>query len=141
VRSPLRFTGALYLPEESSGDSGRFCRQLADHLVAEGVTLRFDTALESLQMHGGKVQALQTSTGLIEADAYVMTTGAWSAPLLKRVLRVPVYPVKGYSLTAPLKDPNNSVHTALLDDHDKVSVARFGNRVRITAFAEFDGFN
>src|SRR5690606_33304268 len=81
------------------------------------------------------------SGGVIHADAYVMTAGAWSAPLLKQVLKLPVYPVKGYSLTATLTDPDLSVRTALLDDHDKMSVARFGNRVRVTAFAEFDGFN
>src|SRR5690606_6745191 len=95
----------------------------------------------ALSHDGKRVQALQTAQRPISADAYVVTAGAWSAPLLKPVLALPIYPVKGYSLTAPIIDPAHSVRSALLDDQDKVSIARFGRRLRITAFAEFDGFN
>ncbi|MDX3905113.1 MAG: D-amino acid dehydrogenase [Pigmentiphaga sp.] len=141
ARSSLNFTGALHLPDESSADSSRFCHELSGHLIAGGVDIRFNTVLQAIDSHGKNVRALQTSSGLIHADAYVMTTGAWSSPLLKQILKLPVYPVKGYSLTATITDSDSSVQTAILDDHDKVSVARFGNRIRVTAFAEFDGFN
>ena len=138
--SHLHFPGALHLRDESSGNSASFAQQLAKHLQVQAVQLLLGTEVYGLAQTGKEVHALQTSRGSIQADCYVLACGAQTQQLLKGELSVPVYPVKGYSLTAKLRQPSAAVQAALLDEQDKVSFVRFGDSVRITAFAEFDGY-
>jgi D-amino-acid dehydrogenase len=85
---------------------------------------------------------VRTSRGLLTADAYVVAVGSYSARLVRPLgLRLPVYPVKGYSITAPILDPDKAPVSTLLDETYKVAITRLGDRIRVGGMAEISGYN
>ena len=76
------------------------------------------------------------------ADAYVMALGSYSRAMAKTLgLSLPVYPVKGYSLTVPIIDADNAPVSTVLDETYKIAITRFDNRIRVGGMAELSGFN
>lgn len=136
-----RLAGALHLPDDHTGDCHLFTTRLADMLKARGVTFRFHTPVERLEAEGGKIRAVIAGGQRHEADAFVCALGAFSRPMLKTVgLRLPVYPVKGYSLTVPITDPDAAPQSTVLDETYKVAITRFERRIRIGGMAELSGY-
>lgn len=137
-----KFVGALHGTSDEVGDARRFTEALAETCKARGVTFRLSTIIDGLEMAGDRVTALRTASGLIKADAFVLAAGSYS-PLLARDagLHLPIYPVKGYSITAPVGDPEQAPRTGGLDEGTLVAFARLGERVRMTSVAEVGGYD
>ncbi|MET0337986.1 MAG: FAD-dependent oxidoreductase, partial [Caulobacter sp.] len=136
------FVGGLRLPNDETGDCFKFTNALAKLAQAKGVQFRFETAVEALETDGRQVSAALTSRGLIKADCYVVAMGSFSAGLVRPLeLRLPVYPVKGYSITAPINDPDRAPISTLLDETYKVAITRLGDRIRVGGMAEISGYN
>ncbi|AZT85427.1 FAD-dependent oxidoreductase [Marinobacter sp. NP-4(2019)] len=139
--------GALSYDTDGTGDCHLFCRELAQACEANGVTIRYNVEAEELIAGDHEVRAvtLRTAGGLLEtleADAFVISAGCWSNHLVKPLgLDLPIYPVKGYSLTVPLKDPDRAPASTIHDDNFKVVSTRLGNRLRATGFVELTDFN
>ncbi len=88
------------------------------------------------------VTGVETSQGLLTADKYVVAMGSYSTQILKNLgLSLPVYPVKGYSLTVPIKDPALAPVSTVMDETYKVALTRFDNRIRVAGTAELNGFD
>ncbi|ABI55769.1 D-amino acid dehydrogenase [Alkalilimnicola ehrlichii MLHE-1] len=138
-----QLAGAIYYPEDESGDACLFTRRLAA-LAAErhGVSLLNDTAVEDWRLEAGRIVAARTNRGEIEADAWVLAAGSYT-PLLTRPLglRVPIYPVKGYSVTLHTPDWEGAPRIPMIDDERKVVMARLGDRIRMAGTAEFAGYD
>ena len=101
----VKFVGGLRLPQDETGDCHMFTQALAVEAARLGVQFKFNTCIERLVADGGKITGVVTSAGLLQADAYVAALGSWSPRMLKPVgISVPVYPVKGYSITVPVID-------------------------------------
>ncbi len=129
--------GGLYLPDEETGNCAYFTRRIKDLAAAAGVAFRFDTPVAGLAFEGGRFVAVRTAGGRIEADAVVVAAGADSAALLRGTgIRLPLYPVKGYSLTAQVTRDEFAPVTSLMDEAYKVAITRMGNRLRIAGTAE-----
>ena len=129
--------GGLHLPEEETGNCAYFARRLKDLAAADGVSFRFDTAVTGLAVEGGRLRELRTAAGPLAADAVVVAAGADSAGLLRRAgLRLPLYPVKGYSLTARVTRHESAPLMSVMDEAYKVAVTRMGNRLRVAGTAE-----
>lgn len=78
----------------------------------------------------------------LEADAFVLTGGSWSPCLARCIgLRLPIYPVKGYSITLPATEKHQTPQSTLLDETFKVAITRPGDRVRVGGMAELAGFD
>ena len=143
----VRIVGGIYAPEDESGDAYQFTRRLAGLCVERGATLRLDTALERIEASGGRVDALWLRHGnrpaeRFTADAYVVSLGAWSPLLLGRIgVRVPVYPLKGYSITLALQSGDAAPTVSLSDDAAKVVYSRLGARLRGAGTAELAGYD
>jgi len=137
-----KFAGALHGTSDEVGDARRFTEALAESCKARGVTFRLSTTIDGLDVQGDRVTALKTSGGPIKADAFVLSAGSYS-PLLARDagLHLPIYPVKGYSITAPVGDPDQAPRTGGLDEGTLVAFARLGERVRMTSVAEVGGYD
>jgi D-amino-acid dehydrogenase len=76
------------------------------------------------------------------ADAYVVALGSYSPLLLRPLgLSIPVYPVKGYSLTVPIIDAARAPESTVMDETYKVAVTRLGDRIRVGGTAELMGYN
>ena len=136
-----KFLGGLRLPGDETGDCFKFTRNLAALAVERGVTFRYGTRIERLLHAGAQIDGVLTSAGTLQADAYLVALGSYSPLLLKHVgIRIPVYPVKGYSITVPITDASGAPESTVMDESHKVAVTRLGERIRVGGTAELAGY-
>lgn len=137
-----QLAGGLFFPQDESGDARRFCALLADWLQAQGVHLRYGLGVRSLRPRQGRSPVVVTMDGELESDAVVLAAGSYSPQLAKGVgLRLPVVPVKGYSLTLPLNGWEAGPRVPVIDDHLHAAVCPLGDRLRVAGTAEFAGYD
>lgn len=137
-----KFVGALRLPNDETGDCFQFTNRLARMAGALGVQFRWNTRIEALQVGGGTITGVHTDAGLLRADRVVLALGSYSPKLLEPVgIRIPVYPVKGYSITVPITDPAGAPESTIMDETHKVAVTRLGDRIRVGGTAELAGYS
>ncbi|MEQ5835628.1 D-amino acid dehydrogenase [Marinobacter sp. NFXS9] len=147
MRGPGPLFGALQYTTDGTGDCHLFSRALAEACEKRGVTFRFNTSVRRLVADDRHVHAVEVADAggaveRIETDAVVMSAGCASPELLRPLgLRLPVYPVKGYSLTAPLIDRERAPRSTVHDDNYKVVSTRLGDRLRATGFVELADFD
>ncbi len=143
-----RLTGGLRLPGDETGDCHRFTRELARHAQALGVKFMLGQTVRQwltvrCQVTGVVLQAADGGPGeALRADRIVLAAGSYSRELLKPLgIDIPVYPVKGYSLTLPLVDEARAPVSTVLDETYKVAITRFDRRIRVGGMAELAGFD
>jgi D-amino-acid dehydrogenase len=137
-----KFVGGIYYPADESGDCQMFTQALAERAGKRGVRFLFSTGIDRFDVSGNRVDAVQTNHARIEADAYLLACGSYSPLLLKPLgMRLPVYPVKGYSLTVPITDDAVAPRGTLTDERYKVVATRLGNRIRAAGTAELAGYD
>ncbi|MCG3190214.1 MAG: D-amino acid dehydrogenase 1 [Burkholderiaceae bacterium] len=137
-----KFVGALRLPGDETGDCHLFTQRLAAMAAARGATLRFDTAILGIERAGERITGVRTTAGVLAADAVVMALGSYTPLMLKTLkLRIPVYPVKGYSITLPIVDASHAPESTVMDETHKVAVTRLGSRIRVGGTAELAGYS
>ena len=142
ARTQDKFVGALRLPGDETGDCFLFTNRLADMATQLGVRFRHGTTVKGMAAEGGRITAVHTDQGPLNADAYVMAMGSYSPGLLAPLgIRIPVYPVKGYSITVPITDPAGAPESTIMDESHKVAVTRLGDRIRVGGTAELSGFD
>lgn len=138
-RAPM--AGALFLPADASGDCHAFTTGLAAHLAGQGVVFRYGARVQALRTEAGAVSGVQLDDGLMQADAYVVALGNQAPALLRPLgIALPVYPVKGYSITATITEPERAPRAALMDEYNKVMISRLGDRIRAAGMAELKGY-
>ncbi|MBR0903738.1 D-amino acid dehydrogenase [Bradyrhizobium liaoningense] len=137
-----KFVGGLRLPQDETGDCHMFTQALAKHAEALGVRFMFNTGIDRIVTDGARVSGVATSAGLLQADAYVLALGSWSSRLVAPLgISLPVYPVKGYSITVPIKDASGAPESTVMDESYKVAITRLGNRIRVGGTAEISGYS
>jgi D-amino-acid dehydrogenase len=135
-----RLSGGLRLPNDETGDCHLFTRQLAERASALGVRWRFGANVSELEVAGGEIVAVRFGEERVAVDACVVALGSHTPAVLEPLgIQVPVYPVKGYSLTIPVRDEASSPVSTVLDETYKVAVTRFDRRIRIGGMAELAG--
>jgi D-amino-acid dehydrogenase len=133
-----KFVGALRLPGDETGDCFLFTNRLAEMAKDLGVKFRFDTTVEGLDRVGKKIDGVRTSAGTLKADRYVLAMGSFSPKWLQPIgIRIPVYPVKGYSITVPITDAAGAPESTIMDETHKVAVTRLGDRIRVGGTAGY----
>lgn len=138
----VKFVGGLRLPQDETGDCHMFTQALAVEAARLGVQFKFNTSIERLVAEGGKITGVVTSAGTLQADAYVAALGSWSPRMLKPLgVSVPVYPVKGYSITVPIIDAAGAPESTVMDESYKVAITRLGDRIRVGGTAEISGYS
>jgi len=139
-------TGGLYLPGDETGDCQLFTQLMADKARALGVQFRHDVQIDQILHDGQRVNGVRLLTPqgaeVRLADAYVVAMASYSRALLRELgLDLPVYPVKGYSLTLPITQPDAAPRSTVLDESYKVALTRFDQRIRVGGMAELAGFD
>lgn len=136
------FSGAILSPTDESGDARMFTRHLAKQCAAAGVEFMMDTPIRRIEAQGDRIVGVHTDKGVVTGDDYVLALGC-DSPLVSRSLgyRLPIYPVKGYSVTFPIRDGDEAPSMSGVDEQALVAWARYGNRLRLTATAEFTGYD
>ena len=135
--------GAVYAPGDASGDARMLTRALAAFCVENlSVTCKFNTAIKGIDTAGDRVEAVVTDAERLQADCYVMALGCDSAIIGRTIgLRLPIYPVKGYSVTVPMRESNVAPTMAGVDDDNLIAYCPIGRRLRLTSTAEFSGYD
>ncbi|MGB5885781.1 MAG: D-amino acid dehydrogenase [Acinetobacter venetianus] len=134
--------GGLHLPNDETGDCFLFTNALAKLAQDLGVEFKFDQNVEKLIVEGDEVKGVMVDGAVLTADRFVLAFGSYSRDFLKPLeLNLPVYPVKGYSLTIPIVEPKFAPQSTVLDETYKVAITRFDQRIRVGGMAELSGFN
>ncbi|MBV7299027.1 D-amino acid dehydrogenase [Enterovibrio paralichthyis] len=137
-----KLTGGLYLPDDETGDCYLFCQQMTELAKAHGVEFMFDTQVQDVKREGTRITRVVTDKGELEADVYVVAMGSYSTKFMAGLgLSIPVYPVKGYSLTVPITDESQAPTSTVMDETYKVALTRFDDRIRVAGTAELAGFD
>lgn len=137
-----KFVGALRLPGDETGDCFKFTNTLADRAKELGVTFRFGVDIQRVERSGNRITGVHTSAGLLTADRYVLALGSYSKHMLAPLgIRIPVYPVKGYSITVPITNAAKAPESTIMDETHKVAVTRLGDRIRVGGTAQLSGFD
>jgi D-amino-acid dehydrogenase len=137
-----KFVGGLQLPGDETGDCFKFTQSLAKMAEQAGVVFRQNVDIHKLVVDKGQVAAVETSAGTLKADAYVVALGSYSPMLLRELgIRIPVYPVKGYSITIPVTDASGAPESTIMDESFKVAITRLGDRIRVGGTAEISGYD
>lgn len=137
-----KIVGGLRLPNDETGDCFKFTNALAAKAETAGVVFRYGVDMRGLVREGERIKAVQTANGDIEADLFVAALGSYTPAFLKPLgLDVPVYPVKGYSLTLSIIDEGRAPVSTVMDEAHKVAITRLGTRIRVGGMAEIAGFS
>lgn len=142
ARSLHKLAGGLRLPNDETGDCRLFTTRLAEMAAALGVDFRYNQSVTGLNTAGGQVTGVRVGNEVLTADRYVAAFGSYTRGFLEPLgLDLPVYPVKGYSLTIPMKDEAAAPVSTILDETYKIAVTRFDDRIRVGGMAELSGFD
>ena len=137
-----KIAGGLRLPQDETGDCHMFTQALAAHAAKLGVQFRLGTTIQHLKADAAGISGVATSAGVLRADAYVVALGSWSPVLLRPLgISIPVYPVKGYSITVPIADPDAAPASTVMDESYKIAITRLGDRIRVGGTAEISGYS
>ncbi len=142
ARTSTPLTGGLRLPSDETGDCHMFTTKLAKIAEGLGVKFIFNESIDEVVQKDGVIVGLRSGAHTYHADRYVVALGSYTRDLLSNLgLNIPVYPVKGYSLTMPILDEALSPVSTVLDGTYKLAVTRFDNRIRVGGMAELSGFD
>jgi D-amino-acid dehydrogenase len=142
ARVPGKYLGGLRLPGDETGDAHVFTQELAKLAAAAGVTFRQGVTIRRLLAEGGRITGVETDQGTLTADRYVVALGSFSTGLMRPLgIPIPVYPVKGYSITVPITNPDAAPVSTVMDESYKVAITRLGDRIRVGGTAELSGFS
>ncbi len=137
-----KFVGGLRLLSDRTGDCRKFTQALAKKAAELGVTFHYNVNIDGFAMEHEKIVGVDTSDGRVTGDRYVCAMGPYAPVLLKTIgIRLPIYPIKGYSITLPITDPDAAPRSTIMDETYKVAVTRLGDRIRVAGQAEIIGYN
>jgi D-amino-acid dehydrogenase len=137
-----KFVGGLRLPGDETGDCFKFTQALAELAEAAGARFRFGVAIEAIERDAGGITGVRTSAGAFKAERYVVALGSHSPAMLRPLgIDLPVYPVKGYSITVPITNAAGAPESTVMDETFKVAVTRLGDRIRVGGTAQLSGFD
>ncbi|HSD44802.1 MAG TPA: D-amino acid dehydrogenase [Burkholderiales bacterium] len=142
-----RIVGGIHTPGDESGDACKFTQALARLAAEQGVRFDYGRTIKRLEVEGGRVRSVVLADAAgrddpLVADAYVVALGSYSPLALAPLgVSIPVYPLKGYSITVPLEADDEAPTMSLTDVDHKLVFSRLGDRLRVAGTAEMDGYN
>ncbi len=141
VDAELAIAGSLYAPNDESGDARLFTIALAEECKKRGARFFMGTAVKGLEREGNRITGVLTDAERLSADQYVLSLGVFSSELVKNLgLRLPIYPVKGYSMTMPVGTEHTPLRLGGVDEDNLLAYCPMGDRFRLTATADFAGY-
>ncbi|QET00923.1 MULTISPECIES: D-amino acid dehydrogenase [Cupriavidus] len=140
-----KLAGGLRLPNDETGDCQLFTQRLAAMAASIGVTFQYNRSIDGLLTEGDAITGAMIEGKPMQADAVVVALGSWSTPFVRHVLpglsNLPVYPLKGFSITVPMTDASRSPVSTVLDETYKVAITRFDDRIRVGGMAQIVGYD
>jgi D-amino-acid dehydrogenase len=142
AKTKHNLSGGLQLPNDETGDCNMFTQDLTEHCKALGVKFIMGKTITKIEKQNNRITGVFIGAEELVADHYVMALGCFSRHMMLTLgINIPVYPVKGYSMTIPIIDPASAPISTILDESYKVAITRFDNRIRLGGMAELSGYN
>ena len=142
ARATGSFLGGLRLPGDETGDAHQFTQRLAALAAKRGVVFHYGVDVDYLEQEDGRVSAVMAGGVRRPVDQVVVALGSYSRKLLSPLgIDIPVYPVKGYSITIPIESEAGAPVSTVMDETYKVAITRLGDRIRVGGTAELAGFS
>jgi len=136
------FTAGLRFANDCTGNCYLFTNQLYKKCLELGVKFEFNTHIEDILIEKERVSAIKTNRGEFISDSYIVALGSYSSKILTKVgIHIPVYPVKGYSITLPVLNNEDAPQSTIIDDTFKIGITRLGNNIRVAGTAHLTGYN
>ena len=136
------FTAGLRFANDCTGNCYLFTNQLYKKCLEMGVKFEFNTHIEDILIEKERVSAIKTNRGEFVSDSYIVALGSYSSKILTKVgINIPVYPVKGYSITLPVLNNEDAPQSTIIDDTFKIGITRLGNNIRVAGTAHLTGYN
>nr|WP_315251408.1 D-amino acid dehydrogenase [uncultured Duganella sp.] len=136
-----KLVGGLRLPNDETGDCQLFTTRLTAMAEELGVKFRYGMDITGLVTEGDAIKGVKCGDELVTGESYVVALGSYSTALLKDLIGIPVYPLKGYSITVPIVNADAAPVSTILDETYKIAVTRFDDRIRVGGMAEIAGFD
>jgi len=137
-----KFVGGLQLPGDETGDCQMFTTRLSEIATAAGVKFEYGVTVKAINTDKGRVTGVSTSAGEKTADAYVMAMGSYSPVWMRKLGQpIPVYPIKGYSITVPIVNAKAAPESTVMDETYKIAITRLGDRIRVGGTAAIAGYD
>ena len=137
-----RISGAVFYPDDESGDAFKFTQAIAVAAAGHGATFRYGCNVRGLTRDGDRITAVDTDAGPVAADLFVLALGSYSTRVARTAgVSLPIYPAKGYSLTLDAPGWNGAPRIPVADDELKVGVCPLAGQLRVAGTVEFAGFD
>lgn len=143
TNSASKIVGGLYFPIDGAGHVNKFVTSLAKYLQSTGkVNFILNSNIKQFNTSKNKISSIATNEGELKADKYIVCLGADSPLITKKLgIKLPIYPMKGYSISVDIKNPDNAPLKGVTDQCNKIVYSRLGNILRVAGTAEFAGYN
>ena len=136
------FTSGLRFANDCTGNCYLFTNQLYKKCLEMGVKFEFNTQIEDIQIEKERISSIKTNRGEFDSDSYVVALGSYSSKILSKIgINIPLYPVKGYSITLPVLNNEDAPQSTIIDDTFKIGITRLGNNIRVAGTAHLTGYN
>ena len=134
--------GGIYFPTDETGDCHKFTTGLAKAAAALGVKFHYGTSIIRLEASGGRIVKVHTSSGEMRADGFVAALGSYTPRVLRGVgVKVPIYPVKGVTITVPGAPWADRPKMPIVDEGRIFGLVPLGDRLRVSGSAEVADFD
>ena len=147
AHAKAKLYGGVYAVSDESGDAHLFTQRLAALAREQGVQIRFNVSVNRIELDAGRVSrvVIDDEVGIeesVRADAFVVALGSYSRFALRNIgISLPIYPVKGYSITIALEPGDEAPSVSLTDHERKIVISRLGDRLRVAGTAELAGYD
>ena len=137
-----KLAGGIQFMDDFTGNCYLFSTEVYKKCVEMGVNFEFNTEIKSLQISNDKIASVSTDSGEIKADCYSVSLGSYSTKILSKIgIEIPIYPVKGYSITLPVLSNENAPQSTIMDEKNKIAITRLGDRIRVAGMAHLTDFD
>lgn len=137
-----KLAGGIQFMDDFTGNCYLFSTEVYKKCVEMGVNFEFNTEIKSLQISNEKIASVSTDSGEIKADCYSVSLGSYSTKILSKIgIEIPIYPVKGYSITLPVLSNEDAPQSTIMDEKNKIAITRLGDRIRVAGMAHLTDFD
>ena len=137
-----KLAGGIQFMDDFTGNCYLFSTEVYKKCVEMGVNFEFNTEIKSLQISNDKIASVLMDRGEIKADCYSVSLGSYSTKILSKIgIEIPIYPVKGYSITLPVLSNEDAPQSTIMDEKNKIAITRLGDRIRVAGMAHLTDFD
>ena len=137
-----KLAGGIQFMDDFTGNCYLFSTEVYKKCVEMGVNFEFNTEIKSLQISNDKIASVSTDSGEIKADCYSVSLGSYSTKILSKIgIEIPIYPVKGYSITLPVLSNEDAPQSTIMDEKNKIAITRLGDKIRVAGMAHLTDFD